>query len=217
MAKTSPLRGQRLEYVVPAMGADFRLLMKESIGNWFGLTPTFPLVGVFKKDNSTPTNTNAGAKFTKRAGFRFVSYIFLLMPGTKITQPDKGNVTTTTDRLMTTISIGFPRGVKSEHTAVHSLITFILKSNRFGDIMGIITPSGIKHQWRGKLPKSIPSGSFDGYTPGGAAGVAGAAASAAAGVAGAAASAAAGVAGAAASAAAGVAGAATSAAAGLLF
>lgn len=163
-----PLRGQRLEYLVAQIGTDFRVLMKESIGSWLSLIPLYPETGTF-----AGSGTNKGTTYAKRAGFRFVSYKFLLVPGTSITQPGKGTSTTTSKVKLATISIGFPRGKKNAHTSVHNIINFAKSCSQASAIMGIVSPTGRKYQWRGKLPGSQAGTDAGGVIAGAAVGLGG--------------------------------------------
>jgi len=164
----TPLRGERLEYLVTGLaGSNYYVRMKESIGNWLGLKPQYPRYGTFQ---STPKNSiksstgtqlgNAGATYTKLAGFRFVSYKFFLIPNTVIVEPAKNG--SDHNHTMQTISIGFPRGAPGSHTSVHGVIEFAKNCKQAKLIRGIQTPSGTKHLWRGKIGTSSGSGGSGG-------------------------------------------------------
>ncbi|MEH1962191.1 MAG: hypothetical protein V7L05_20425 [Nostoc sp.] len=148
-----PVRGARLEYDIPALGG--RLLLKEPFGFWFGLTPIYPIYGIFKGTNKF----TVGKKFTKRAGFRFKSYTILLKAGTKIKVPkDKaseqrsGANNGTDSRQLGSISIGV-----SENVAVHEFIDFLKSSKQSANINGVISPTLRKYQWAGALHRASNS------------------------------------------------------------
>ena len=154
-----PLSGARLEYEV--MGV--RVLIKESIANWLDLKPAAPAYGKFGSGNSALGNVaaslgnvvnsgNLGAVYVKRGGFRYQSFTFLVEPGTKIKEPVPGcQENRFRDHLICTFTIGFPRGGKGNRITVSKIIQWARRIKRRNDIYGIITPSGTKHQWRGRL------------------------------------------------------------------
>ncbi len=154
-----PLSGARLGYDV--MGA--RVLIKESIANWLDLKPAAPAYGKFGSGNSAiggvvanavnaVNSGNIGAVYVKRGGFRYQSFTFLVEPGTKIKEPVPGcQENKFRDHLVCSFTIGFPRGGKGNRITVSRVIQWIRRSKRRNDIYGLITPSGTKHQWRGRL------------------------------------------------------------------
>lgn len=144
--RPGPLRGARLEYEVTELGG--RLLMKEPFGFWFNLTPIYPEYGEFKSGD------NNGKKFTKRAGFRFKSYMILLKPGTKIKTPKataaeqrkRGADSGTEEVQIGNISIGV-----SVNVSVNEFIEWLKKSKQKANINGVISPTLRKYQWGGVL------------------------------------------------------------------
>jgi len=154
-----PLSGARLEYEV--MGV--RVLMKESIANWFGFKPAAPKYGKFGSGNNlvggvvanvqnAVNNGNIGAVYAMRGGFRHQSFTFLVEPGTKIKEPVPGcQENKFRDHLICSFTIGFPRGPKNNRITVSRVKQWARRIKRRNDIYGIITPSGVKHQWRGRL------------------------------------------------------------------
>lgn len=166
-----PLTGLRLAYRISMGGEQFRVSMKESVGNWLGLTPV---------DSSTEgtfgIGPNAGKKFLNRApGFRFQSFTFLVKPGTKISVPVNTGTCKSTqfrDRQICSFTIGFPKGKVISNGAIKTNVNITrwrVKSwargtKRAGDIIGMITPSGNRHIWKGQKGQGlIPDIGFPGF------------------------------------------------------
>jgi len=147
-----PLRGERLEFLLPINGKDLRCWMKESVGTWLELTPQYPEYGTFNGKGGDKNCSNKGARYTKRAGFRFQSFGVLLKPGTVIKEPKLGGGST--DRTPKMVWIGFARGKGETKVTVSKVIEFLKDCKRKDNIMGVVTPSGAKHQWRGRMSET---------------------------------------------------------------
>jgi hypothetical protein len=139
-----PLTGVRLTYNLTMGGAQFRVRIKESIGKWLGLTPVAPQTGEFQ------SGPNAGKKFLRSpAGFRFQSYTFLVQPGTTIVEPVPGcSGGSSRRREICTFSLGFGRGPKAAPITRWRIESWVANSPKANEIIGFITPSGIKHVWK---------------------------------------------------------------------
>jgi hypothetical protein len=132
--------------------------MKEPIGHWLGLKPVPPRKGTFSK------GPNTGKKFMNQpAGFRFESYTFIVVPGTTIAEPVANCAENKTEeRPICTFSIGFGRGPKDARINRWRIEEWILSTRRKDFIMGFITPSGVKHIWKGAMDsKQIGGGVGD--------------------------------------------------------
>lgn len=115
--------------------------MKESIGNYLGLTylpysaPDFE--GEFK-----PGGLNAGYKFRRRiGGYRFASYTLLPVTTFELVEIVYNKATktwTTIPNNFASMTIGFPVG----HT-VTTFIGFLGTTSRIPNIARVITPSGV--------------------------------------------------------------------------
>lgn len=148
-SRPGPIRGARLEYDIPALGG--RLLLKEPFGNWFGLKPVYPDYGQFKSGD------NQGKTYTKRAGFRFKSYVILLKPGTAIVVPKataaqqrRRDPDTGTESIkIGNISIGVSANIN-----VHEFIDWLKTSKQKANINGVISPTLRKYQWGGVIHRA---------------------------------------------------------------
>ena len=146
-SRLGPVRGARLEYEVKELGG--RLLMKEPFGFFFSLNPIYPEYGTFKSGEF-----QNGKKFTKRAGFRFKSYMILLKPGTKMTVPvaraadqrKRDGDSSTEEITIGNISIGVSSAI-----AVNEFIDWLKASKRKKEVIGIVSPTLRKYQWGGVL------------------------------------------------------------------
>ncbi|AFZ59383.1 hypothetical protein H6G54_00790 [Anabaena cylindrica FACHB-243] len=161
-----PLTGQRLIYEIQMGGVGYRVRIKESIANLLGLKPaTTGQTGTFGASGLPVIpgigGGNIGRKYLKAPpGFRFQSYKFLVVPGTKVKEPIPGcNTAGTRTREICSFSIGFPKGVK-ETPITRWRVSSWARSKPV--IIGMITPSGVQHLWKGKLsnnpidPSNLP-------------------------------------------------------------
>ncbi|MFM2064707.1 MAG: hypothetical protein RLZZ507_4378 [Cyanobacteriota bacterium] len=155
-----PLTGVRLTYELTMGTVKYRVRIKESIGKWLGLRPVGPQTGTFA------SGPNSGRRFLRApAGFKFQSFTFLLRPGVTITEPIPGDCTGgTRSREICTFTLGFPRGLKETPINRWRVESWARGTTRANDIIGMITPSGVKHVWReslagqtGILPNGLPN------------------------------------------------------------
>lgn len=154
-----PLSGPRLNYELQMGGVTYQVRIKESIGSWLGLKPKRPGTGTFGKNDGQLTipglgSANHGKKFLRRpAGYEFQSYKFLVKPGTYIVEPEPGcHEGKIRKRLICSFSIGFSKGSKKNPITRWRVNSWLASSSKAKEIIGFITPSGVKHQWEGKLP-----------------------------------------------------------------
>lgn len=153
-----PMRGAYLEYEVPMgpEGGKIRLLMKEPIGNWFGLKPKIPVFRQFEGKG-----TNKGKKYTARAGFREKGFKILLVPETQILVPrakaadqrSKGGNAQVRNERVANFQIG-----TSGTVTVRQMIRFLVSSNRNKSIIGVISPTNRKYQWGGVMSHASDGG-----------------------------------------------------------
>jgi hypothetical protein len=115
------------------------VLMKESIGDYLGLTPlawnAAELTGTF-----AGSGLNQGAKYRKRVGgYRDGSYTLVAKTTFTIKEIVKGDngSYTTRDKNFKSISIGFPKG-----HSVHEVLDFLATTTKFAQVRAVITPQG---------------------------------------------------------------------------
>ncbi|NET72518.1 MAG: hypothetical protein F6K62_16795 [Sphaerospermopsis sp. SIO1G2] len=149
-----PINGMRLAYQVQMGGEQFRILMKEPIGDLLGLKPVDT-----SSEGTFLTGPQAGKKFlTKAPGFRFQSYKFLVKPGTTIAEPTTSGTCKTArtrNREICSFSIGFSRGKTNVNGAQRTAVnitrwrvkSWIRRTKAANKIIGMITPSGNRHIW----------------------------------------------------------------------
>lgn len=149
-----PLTGIRLTYELTMGGTKFRVRIKESIGRWLGLKPVRPQTGVFGASGLPVVPGVGGGNIGKRflrapAGYKFQSFTFLVKPGTYIVEPVPGcNAGGTRRRLICSFDIGFPKGPKETPITRWRVESWVNNSPRASQIIGFITPSGVKHVWK---------------------------------------------------------------------
>lgn len=114
--------------------------MKESIGDYFGLTPlpwnSADYIGVFKAGGS-----NQGATFRRNiGGYKDASYKLIAVNTFSIGELRRNNNTSPyirVNKLFKTMSIGLPKG-----HSVTEVINWLSKMNNFNQIGAIVTPQG---------------------------------------------------------------------------
>lgn len=149
-----PLTGIRLTYEIQMGGEKYRVRIKESIGRWLGLKPVSPTTGVFGASGLPVIpgigGGNIGRKFLRQpAGYKFQSFKFLVKPGTYITEPvPKCDGGSTRNRLICSFSLGFGKGPKNAPITRWRVQSWVQNSARAKDIIGFVTPSGVKHVWK---------------------------------------------------------------------
>lgn len=115
--------------------------MKESIGNYLGLT-YLPYTDSAFEGEFKPGGLNAGYKFRRRiGGYRFASYTLLPVTTFELTEIIYNKATktwTTFPNNFASMTIGFPVG----HT-VTTLIGFLGTTSRIPNIARVITPAGV--------------------------------------------------------------------------
>lgn len=135
-APTQTVAGTRRDIVV---------LMKESIGDYLGLTPmpwNDPLnFGIFKSPPDQAGATNAGAAYLRRVGgFRQGSYKFVAKERYTISEiVANDNGFTRTNANFRTFSIGFPRG-----HSMNEIVRWFATTSAFNATRAIISPNGAR-------------------------------------------------------------------------
>lgn len=131
-----------------------RVRMKESIGNFLGLRPKPP--ATIEIENGPQSGRS---RLMAPAGFRFESYKFLVVPGTTIVEPNANCAqNSSSSRPICTFSIGFGRGPREKRVNRWRIQQWIMTTRAKDKIMGFVTPSGVKHVWKGQLDSARTGG-----------------------------------------------------------